>query len=257
MLASTTSPVSAEGEVVVQRGETVTITVHLLQNGTFGDPVPDQTIEFYDQTHNTLLGKDTTNVSGIASINWTISLSFPLGPTLINATFRGNESLFLSPSTQWILLNIVSSTQIILDYEIGPFAPGDSFCLTASLFDDSNAPISNSTLIVMSENILLASSITNSSGIALISIQCNTSWANYGENIIRVIHQEDLINFYAETEESITIDIQQIATSLKVENHPNDVLLGDSLTIDINLSAGDSGISTEVRVYVDDDLFDT
>ncbi|PNX52547.1 MAG: hypothetical protein BV458_09055 [Thermoplasmata archaeon M9B2D] len=44
---------------------------------------------------------------------------------------------------------------------------------------------------------------------------------------------------------------------MKVENHPNDVLLGDSLTIDINLSAGDSGISTEVRVYVDDDLFDT
>lgn len=256
MLVSTTNPVSAEGEIVVQRGETVTITVHLLQNGTFGNPVPNQTIEFYDQTHNTLLSNDTTNVSGTASINWTIPLSFPLGPTIINATFRGNESLFLSPSTQWVLLNIISSTQIILDYEIGPVAPGDSFCLTASLFDDSNTPISNSTLIVMNENILLASSITNSSGIASFSIQCNISWANLGENIIRVIHPEDLVNFYAETEESFTIDIQQVVTCLKVENQPDDVLLGDSLTIDINLSADDGGISTEVRVYVDDEFFD-
>ncbi len=257
MLVSATNPVSAEGEIVVQRGDNITITVHLLQNGTFGDPVPDQTIEFYDQTHNTLLGNDTTNASGIASINWTIPLNFPLGPTLINATFRGNESLFLSPSTQWVLLSILSSTQIIVDYEIGPYAPGDSFYLTASLFDDSNTTISGSRLIVMSENVQLASSVTNSSGIALFSIQCNSSWANLGENIIRVIHQEDLVNFYAETEELFTIDIQKVASSLKIENNPDEVLLGGNLTIDIHLSGDDGGFSAEIGVYVDDGFFDT
>ncbi|MFW9906952.1 MAG: hypothetical protein ACFFEF_00120 [Candidatus Thorarchaeota archaeon] len=257
MLVSTANPVSAQGEIVVRRGDNITITVHLLQNGTFGDPVPYQTIEFYDQTHNTSLANDTTNASGIASINWTIPLSFPLGSTLINATFRGNESLFLSPSTQWVLLSIISSTQIIVEYEIGSFAPGDSFYLTASLFDDSNTPISGSRLIVMSENVQLASSITNSSGIALFSIQCNSSWANLGENIIRVIHQEDLVNFYAETEESFIIDVQKVAISLKIENHPDEVLLGDNLTIDIHLSGDDGGFSAEIRVYVDDGFFDT
>jgi len=257
LLALASNPVSAEGEIVVLRGENVTITVHLLQNGTFGDPVPNQSIEFYDQTHNILLDIDATNASGIASINWVIPLGFPLGPTLINATFRGNESLFLSPSTQWVILNIVSSTQITIEHEIGPFAPGDSFCLTASLFDDANTPISGAMLIVMSGNIQLASSITNSSGIALFSIQCNTSWANLGENTIRVIHQEDFVNFYTSAEESFTIDLQQVVTSINVENHPDEVLLGDNLTIDINLSGSDGGISTEVGIYVDDDLFDT
>jgi hypothetical protein len=167
LLASSTNTVSAEGEIVIQRGENVKISAQLLQNGTFGDPVPNQLIEFFDQTHDALINCNTTDVDGIASINWTIPLGFPLGPTLINATFRGNELLFLSPSTQWIFLNIVSSTQIVIDHENGPFAPGDLFCFTASLFNDANTPIAGSQLIALSGNTVLATSITNSSGIAM------------------------------------------------------------------------------------------
>ncbi|MFW9956895.1 MAG: hypothetical protein ACFFCT_02390 [Candidatus Odinarchaeota archaeon] len=229
-----------------------------MQNGTYGAPVPNQLIEFFDQTNNVLIDTDTTDGNGIASINWTISPSFPLGPTLVNATFRGNELLFLSPSTQWILLNIVSSMQIIIDYEIGPFAPGDSFRLAASLFDDTNNPISDSSLIALSGNTVLASSTTNSSGIALFSIQCNLSWASFGENIIRIVHEEDLVNFYARVEESITIDIQQIVTSIYVEDYPNEILLNDTINIDVNLSGNENGISaTDIGVYLDGIIFDT
>jgi hypothetical protein len=257
VLVSLTSTVSAEEEIVVQRGENVTITVHLLQNGTYGNPVPNQLIEFFDETHNMLIDIDTTDADGIASIDWEIPLSFPLGPTLINATFQGDELLFLSPSTQWVLLNIVSSVQIIIDQETGPFAPGDFVHVVASLFDDTNTPVSDSQIIVLSGNIVLATSITNSSGVALFSIQCNNSWATFGENTIHIIHEEDLINFYARSEESFIIDIQQIATSIDVENRPSTILLGDSLNIDINLLGTDTGLFAEIRVYLDDTIFDT
>jgi hypothetical protein len=257
LLASVTNIVSAEGEVVAKRGEDVTITALLLQNGTYGDPVPNELIEFFDQTHNVLIDSDTTNIDGIALINWTIPLSFPIGTIIINATFRGDELLFLSASTQWIYLNIVSSTQITIEHEISSFAPGDSFCFTASLLDDASSPISGSKLIALCGNNVLASSITNSSGVASFTVQCNNSWITLGENIIRIVHEEDLTNFYARAEESFTIEIQQIVTSIDVGNYPNTVLLGDTITIDVNLLGFEDNISSEIGVYLDDIIFDT
>jgi len=78
-----------------------------------------------------------------------------------------------------------------------------------------------------------------------------------GENTIHIIHEEDLVNFYAKAEESFTIDIQQIITSINVGNYPDAVLLGDTLTLDVNLSGFESNISTEIGVYLDDIFFDT
>jgi hypothetical protein len=256
MFASTANTVSAEDELVFRRGENVTITAQLLQNGTYGNPVPNQVVEFFDQTHNVIIGNDTTDVFGIASINWTIPIGYPLGSALINVTFRGNLSLFLSPSTQWVLLNIVSSMRIIINHEIGPFAPGDSFYFTALLLDDMDTPISGAQLTTLCGNTTLASSITNSSGIALFTIPCNNSWTILGENTISVLYDEDLTNFYARTEESFTIQVQQLATMINVSNHPDELLLGDILTFGVNLSESEGGISAKIDIYLDDVFFD-
>jgi hypothetical protein len=252
-----TNTVYAQRDIVVQRGETVTITVVLLQNGTYGNPVPEQMIEFFDQTHNLLLNTDTTDSDGLASIDWSIPLGYPLGPTLINATFRGNESLFLSPSTQWVVLHIVSSVQLVIDYNITPLAPGDQFSFTVLLLDDTSAPIGNASLIVLNGNTVLTTSSTNSSGLALFTLHCNNSWSVFGENTIRVVHQEDLINFYASAEESFTINIQQIITSINVNNSPDEIALGSVLEFEVSLSGSEGGISTEVGVFVDDALVDS
>ena len=42
---------SADENLVAIRGESATLAVILLQNGTYGEPVPEQTINFFDQTN--------------------------------------------------------------------------------------------------------------------------------------------------------------------------------------------------------------
>ena len=256
-LSSVTSTATAEGNTVIQRGESVTITVLLLQNGTYGNPVPEQRIEFFDQTHNIPLGNDTTDSIGMASIEWAIPLSFPLGPTLVNATFRGNELLFLSPSAQWTTLRIISSTNLIIEHETGPFAPGDSFTFSGFLLDDGNTPIAGAKLTVLNGNAVLSMSITNSSGVASFTLHCNDTWSVLGENIIRIVHELNLVDCYASTEQSFTIDIRQIVTSVDVGSHPTEVMLGDTLYFEVDLSCSEGGISAELGVFLDDTFIDT
>ena len=145
---------SADEEYIAVRGESITISVMLLQNGTFGDPVPDQSIEFYDQTHNLLLGSDITNISGIASIDWDIPSDYVLGPTTINATFRGNESLFLTPSYQTFILNILASTDIVLHDAPQTLAPGDILSFSSTLLDDMTNPMNNRNISVYSKGLI-------------------------------------------------------------------------------------------------------
>jgi hypothetical protein len=257
VLSSTINTAHAQENIVVQRGDTITITVFLLQNGTYGTPVPNQMIEFFDQTHNLLLGIDTTDSIGTASIDWTIPIDYFLGPVVVNATFRGNESMFLSPSTQFVVLCIVSSVQVIIDYTIGFLAPGDQFNFTVLLLDDTNTPIENASLIALSGNTVLATSRTNLSGVALFTLHCNSSWSVLGENTIRVVHQEDIINFYASAEESITVDIQQIPTSINTNSRPVEITLGNSLDFEANLTGSGGGISAEIGVFMDGILIDS
>jgi hypothetical protein len=253
----TTSSVHAKDDIVIRRGETITITVVLLQNGTYGNPVPDQMIDFFDQTHNWCLGTDITDTNGVASIDWHIPYGYPLGPALINATFHGNESLFLSPSAQWTILHVVSSVQLVINYNVTTLAPEDQFSFTVLLLDDVNMPVENASLVVFKGNSIIASSNTNSSGLALFTLQCNTSWSDLGENTIRVVHQEDLVNSYASAEESFTITIRQIVTSIDVVNYPDKVALGGTLGLEASLSGSEGGISAQVGVSVDNAIIDS
>jgi hypothetical protein len=257
VVASTINTAQAQEDIVVRRGDTIAITVFLLQNGTYGNPVPNQMIEFFDQTHNLLLGTDATGSNGTASIDWAIPIDYFLGPAVVNATYRGNESIFLSPSTQWIVLHIVSSVQLIINYATGSLAPGDQFNFTVLLLDDTNTPIENASLIVLSESTVLATSRTNSSGVALFSLHCNNSWTALGENTIRVVHQEDIINFRASAEKSIIVDIQQIVTCIDINNHPDEITLGNSLDFKLNLTGNGSGISAEIGVFANGILVDS
>lgn len=256
-LSSVANTASAEEQIVIPRGESVTITVQLLQNGTYGNPVPGQQIEFFDQTHNIPLGNDTTSSNGIASIEWAIPISFPLGPTLVNATFRGDELLFLSPTAQWVTLSIVSSTQLLIEHEVESCAPQDTFTFSALLLNDANTPIADAVIIALSGNTVLSTSTTSSLGVASFTLQCNDTWSVLGENTIRVVYELNLIHYYARTEESFTIDIQKIITLIDAGSHPTEAMLGNTLNFEVSLSCSEGGISTELQVFLDDTLIDT
>ncbi|TFH06634.1 MAG: hypothetical protein E4H14_10395 [Candidatus Thorarchaeota archaeon] len=249
--ASGISTASAEQEHVAVRGESITISVILLQNGTYGDPVPEQKIEYYDQTNNLLLGTDITNVSGLASIDWNIPIDHVLGPTVINATFRGNESIFLAPSYQSFILNILASTEIILYDAPLMLAPDDILSFSVILHDDMSNPITNRNLSVFMDDILLATAITNSTGGASFSIHCNSSWSIIGENIIRIVHEQDIVNYYERAETIFSFEIQKLQTSIQSNFSLDFILLDESLDFEVELKSIDGGISANLEVLLD------
>jgi hypothetical protein len=74
---STGTTVSAQisNDITVCRGEVITITARLLQNITFGSPVPNQELEFYDETINQYISSAVTDSQGFASIDSLCSMS--------------------------------------------------------------------------------------------------------------------------------------------------------------------------------------
>ena len=251
ILTSNIGIVSADEEIVAVRGENVTISVILLQNGTYGDPVTEQRIEFFDQTNNLLLGIDLTDSNGLASIIWNIPIDYSLGPTLINATFNGNESLFLYPSYQSIILKILSSTEIIIHETPVLLAPGDTLSFSVTLLDDFSNPLSSRPLFVFSDNILLAFSVTNSTGVASFSINCNNTWSTLGENIIQVVHEQDILNYYERTVALFNLEIQKLETSIQTNVSPELIPLGDSFSLEVELLSAEGGISSTLEVLLD------
>jgi len=242
---------SADEELVAIRGENVTISVVLLQNGTYGNPVPEQDIEFFDQTNNLLLGVDITDANGLASIIWSIPSDYSLGPIVVNATFHGNESIYLAPSHHNIILNILASSEIILHDASTLLAPGDMLSFTVSLLDDVSNPLTNRPLFVFSNNILLATSVTNSTGEVTFSIHCNNSWSMLGDNAVQIVHEQDLLNYYGRTETQFIVDIQQIQTSIQSNFSLESIPLDDMLCLEVELHSPEGGISSVLGIILD------
>ncbi|MBY8996872.1 MAG: hypothetical protein KGD60_04020 [Candidatus Thorarchaeota archaeon] len=245
--------VAAEGEIVIIRGDTITITVTLLQNGTYGDPVPNQRIFFFDQTFNTPLGSEKTDTSGIASISWDIPLDYALGLTTINATFYGNDSLSLAPSCQWTTLTVLSSTNIEINQAPDLLAPGDILSFSVHLTDDLLNPLSNAAIRVFKDITPLAAYTTNSSGFIHFDIECNSSWITLGDNDIRVVYEQDLVNYLDTSEYVFTVEISKIPTFLTIQGpFPNEISLNEFVDLYVGLSEINNSLPNEpLEVFLD------
>jgi hypothetical protein len=250
-------PVVAEEETVVARGTTITITATLLQNGSYGNPVPDQRIFFFDQTYNILLGSAKTDTNGVAMISWSIPLNHTLGMTMINATFFGNDTLSLASSAQWTFLSIVSSTSINISQISDILAPDDMLTFSVHLTDDSSSSIPDATIAVFKDAILLAKNKTDSSGETHFAIECNSSWITLGDNNIRVVYSQDLDNFLDSSESMFTVNISKIPTSIIPQgSYPDEIILDESFNLYIELSDTEHSLPNEfLEVTLDDNLF--
>ncbi len=239
--------VTAEEEIQVIRGSTITITVTILQNGSYGNPVQNQRIYYFDQTANTLLGSAVSNQDGIVSLDWEIPLTHTLGLAILNATFYGNDSLSLSPSYQRVSLLVFSQSRLEIDQIPGKLAPGDLLSLNVHLMDDSNTSIPNATLTVFKDTTLVATGITNSSGYALFEIECNSTWISLGGNNIRILYNQDLINFLDDTMFAFNVEIAQIPTFLNFNSpYPNEIELNTIIDLYMTLSEGNNTLPGEI-----------
>ena len=250
--------VSAEESLVVVRGESVPITARLLQNGTFGDPVANQRLLFYDQTQDTFIGSAITDLNGYATVPWNISINHPLGMSLLNVTFEGNTSLSLSPSCQWSSLIVVSQTAIEVQVDENSVHPDDEISLTAKITDDHNASVSGVSLAVYSQTTLLSIASTNTSGYAAFTIDCNNTWCTIGQNTLRVVFEEDMVRFLNSSQSFAYVDVHRITTSLEIQGSYDSVVpLNDSFRMQMTILAeGENHSDASLGVFLDEDPID-
>ncbi len=236
MITGGTTGVSASEDVFTCRGDTLVLTVLLLQHGSYGMPVSGQQILFFDQTTDVLLGVSITGSDGIASLPWTVPLDHPLGLTVLNATFAGNESLALAPSCQYAMITVLSKTNIHLSaFELN-LAPGDTLTLTALLLDDADVPLPGQVLSVYSKDEFIVSSVTNHSGYAVFAIPCDGSWHILGENEISVHSPRNLSIYTEANSESLTVNILKIKTNLTLRSSINyEFSLGENVELPVLL----------------------
>jgi len=224
---------SQDSFLIVIRNETVMLHASLSQNLPAPASIANQEIEFYDETHNLFLGSSKTNSDGVAVLAWTPPPDISLGPALLNATFRGNESVFLAPSVQWISVTIYARTQILLELERNKLAPGDWLMARIHLLDDWDKPIGNACVSVEGTDAPLLGGVTDSQGLALLKMVCNTSWAQYGENTIVVHYNRDDLLYFSDAHAVATFVMSRIATSIVLSS---DVPLSNLGCNNINFS---------------------
>ncbi|MHA2070336.1 MAG: hypothetical protein ACW985_00960, partial [Candidatus Thorarchaeota archaeon] len=244
---------SAEETPIVVRGELVPITARLLQNGTFGDPVINQYLLFYDQTLDAFIGSAVTDTNGYATVLWNVSINHPLGLSLLNVTFEGNASLYLAPSYQWSSVIVVAQPSLEVQIDKQTVHPEDEINLTTRIIDDHNVSIAGVSIAVYSDDILLSSASTNTSGYVTFIIDCNVSWCIIGENTLRVVFEQDLGLFLNSSESSIPINVQQIITSLETQgSYESEVILNDSFWMQMTIQAeGENHSNAPLVVFLD------
>jgi hypothetical protein len=260
LVSSLTADVaSAEETFVVVRGELVPITARLLQNGTFGDPVINQRLLFYEQTQDIFIGTALTDTNGYATVSWNVSINHPLGLSMLNVTFEGNISLSLSPSCQWSSVIVVSATFIEVQVDENSIHPEDEIVLTAKITDDHNASISGVIVAVYSEGTVLAIAPTNASGYANFVIDCNNTWCIIGQNTLRVVFEQDMVRFLDSSQSSISVNVHQIATSIEILDFYNSTIqLNDSLRLRMAIrSEGKNHSDASLVVFFDENPIDS
>ncbi len=250
--------VTANEDILIQRGDTIEISGRLLENITYGNPVPNQILEFYDQTENQLLGFALTDVDGYATITWSIPINHTLGNTILNVTFRGNESLYLSSSCQYMLLTILSQTNMQVQVKENHLAPHDFIEVEVYIENDKQDPIQNATLHFCVNDTIIMTTITNSSGHGHFSIECNDTWLIYGENAISILYNYDLVYYHSNAVENLLIIYDKISTFLTVQNLPNTTLLNETHEINLQFWSELSTLSDiMIEIQLNGALLDT
>ncbi|MFW9767773.1 MAG: hypothetical protein ACFFF9_01755 [Candidatus Thorarchaeota archaeon] len=165
-VSMTSDFVTADDEIQVFRGSTIRIQVTILQNGSYGEPVLNQPIYYFDQTYNMYLGFSISDQYGITWIDWEIPLNHPLGLTVLNATFYGNATFSLAPSFQQVTISVGARTHLEIDQIPTELSLGDVLSFDVRLEDDMNISLQNQILEVTLDDSHLSFITTNSSGMA-------------------------------------------------------------------------------------------
>ncbi|MHA1958844.1 MAG: hypothetical protein ACW99U_01340 [Candidatus Thorarchaeota archaeon] len=226
----------------------MTITAQLLQNGSFGNPISYQSVDFFDETCDMHLGSVETDVDGYASLEWMVALNHPLGMTILNVTYHGNDSLNLWPSFQQASVIVLSRTELYVEVEEESLSPGDKLEIIVRLNNDLGIYIAKEKVSVVHGETLLAETLTNGTGFAIFSIECNSSWSTIGSDVVQIVYAGNWTSFSANATRTIGFVVTKIPTSLELYDIDQSVLyLNESATMRI-ISMADKEILPSVQL---------
>jgi len=259
LLSYNSVPVAGSETPSFARGEKVTIECYLLQNGTYGDPVPNQKVEFFDQSYDTYIDSSITDENGFASVQWQIPITHPLGDTILNITFRGNESLALSPSVQWTVITILSSTNITPTIHDTSLHPSDVLNVSVRLSDDTRTPLNSQPIKFLSDGQTIQSGFTDNNGSFQLLLQCNLSWADFGYNTINIIYNGNSTQYLQSSHSSIGFNLEKKATKLAIsENNTLYSKLNDTHRFSVTLTSGEELVrNASIEIRIDNEYYDT
>ncbi|TXT56853.1 MAG: exported protein of unknown function [Candidatus Thorarchaeota archaeon] len=259
ILFCSTSDVSAGTVDFYERGDTLSFGVYLLQNGTYGDPVSHQKIEFYDETENKLLDVDITDEYGFASIQWTIPLSHVLGPITLNATFDGNASEYLSPSVQFYYFDLYSSINIDVNGNKEIIAPTDSLKINASLYDDSEIAVEGMNVSIYSDALLLDSVLSDEDGLVFFEFECNLDYFSLGNNLLKIEVAADPSRYFSSCITYYEFTIEKVETLIE-SNFSNSTIFESNSTSELcfQLLSTESPLNgVPMDLFIDGELWGT
>ncbi|MBD3159674.1 MAG: hypothetical protein GF309_12865 [Candidatus Lokiarchaeota archaeon] len=258
-LSCNSVPVEGSETPAYARGEKITIECYLLQNGTYGDPVSNQEVEFFDQTYDTYIGSSITDENGFASVEWQIPIIHPLGETTLNITFRGNETLALSPSVQWTVITILSSTTITPTIHNNSLHPFDTLNMSVRLTDDTGFPLNSQLIRLLSGGQTIQSTFTGENGSFELFLECNLSWANLGYNTINIMYGGNSTEYLQPSHSSVGFTLEKKATKIFISD--NTTLysrLNDSHRFSVTLSSGEESVrNASIEIRINNEYYDT
>jgi len=249
-------PVDAEEIPLVSRGNNLTLTALVLQNGSYGDPIGFQPVEFYDETNDWLLGTEHTDESGYAVFYLDLTFDYPLGETLFNATYRGNETLALYPSCQWIVTLIVSSTNLEVNLSDTSLIYGDRLVISACLTDDTNNAIPNADVKIFGNGKTICTIQSDVEGFLSTSIIANSSWAYLGENSLILYYEGNTVDYHSQAAKELEIILSQTDTDITTNASLYEAAhLNTTWTTDVLLADNTVSLSNEcILVLIDEVL---
>ena len=121
------------------------------------------TVKFYNGT--TLIGTSITDLNGIATYTYTPS---QLGNFTFHTVFEGTENFTNCNSSNVNITVINAPTSLVLqaDKSILSHYDNDNCTLTATLYDNNNAPMGGLGVVFKNGDIVLATITTNNNGVA-------------------------------------------------------------------------------------------
>jgi hypothetical protein len=254
LIFSSPLPAYAQEIPIVPRGNTLTLTAQVLQNGSFGDPVEFQPVEFYDETNDWLLGTEYTDESGYATFYMDVPFDYPLGNTIFNATYRGNETLALYPSCQRMAALIVSCTNLDVTLSDTYLIYGDKLAIFGFLTDETNNAIPNADVKLIGNGNTICTVQSDAEGYFSTTVIANGSWAILGENSLVFYYEGDTVDYHSQAVEELKITLSQIDTDITTTAslHAN-AHLNTTWTADVLLTDSGGGLSNEcITVLIDE-----